>query len=215
MEAFLTQSSSSIIILTVFMKNRKKLFNILFSCFLVVGVTALGLFVNSKIEADVIYPGYATVQVQLKTTAAQAKKFTAEVKILPTDGTKKFNFKKRSFSVKAGQTTINWTIKKVIPGTKNIVVSSPNGEFESVSATIALPSDAKTVAGPLAVSLQSTGYDGLQDSLNQALASPTPNASNSTTASVPVPPAPAAPTESTTSTASLNSSDSLSLPGGF
>jgi len=195
------------------MKNQKNITNLLIASALVVVITVFGLVTNSKIQADVIYPGYSSVQVQLKVKSTKKQDFEAEIKLLPTDQTKKYNFKKRTFTVEAGETTINWTVRKVLPGTKKIVVSSTAGTFSPSSIITSLPENEKASAGPFRLDL--TGGDNSAAITVTPALTQTPRSTftpvASATASIPVPAVPAAPA----ATSATASNDYLSLPGGL
>lgn len=196
--------------LSAIMRNQRTISNLFIASLLVVVVTTFGLFANSKIQAD-SYPGYAAAKLQFKITSATRQDIEVETRFMSTDPTvKKYNYKKRTFSIKPGTTTINWTIRKIIPGTKLIKVYATK-TFSPDEITTTLLADEVSLVGPFQW-IDPTAATITKTPTNTTTPQESPTAS-AVKSEIPVPAVPASP--SATATASASSGDYLSLPGGL
>jgi hypothetical protein len=172
-------------------------------------VTTFGLFANSKIQAD-SYPGYASAKLQFKITSSAKQDIEVEARFMSTDpAVKKYNYKKRIFTVKAGTTTINWTIRKITPGTKLVKVYASK-TFSPDEFITTLISDTVSAIGPFQWADPAAASTSTKTPTNT-----TTPAASTTSSQVPVPVVPASPSSTATTSATSSSGDYLSLPGGL
>lgn len=187
------------------MKNQKTVSNLFVASVLVVVVTTFGLFANFKIQAD-SYPGYASAKLQFKIKSATKQNIEVEARFMSTNPTvKKYNYKKRTFTVKAGTTSINWTIRKIIPGAKLVKIYANKTFFPDEYITT-MQADEISIVGPF------QWIDPTITPTPKPTVTSTPNVSK-TQSAIPIPAVPVAPSPTTTATST--SGDYLSLPGGL
>jgi len=186
------------------MRNQRTISNLFIASVLVVVVTTFGLFANFKIQAD-SYPGYASAKLQFKIKSATKQNIEIEARFMSTDPTvKKYNYKKRTFTVKTGTTSINWTIRKIAPGAKLVKIYA-NKTFSPDEYITTMSADEISTIGPF------QWIDPVAATTTPTIA-PTPTVSK-TQPAIPTPAVPAAP--SSTATVTSTSGDYLSLPGGL
>jgi hypothetical protein len=127
------------------MKNPRNVVNLTIASLLLVAVTSLGIFVAKSVQADVVYPGYATANISLVINAQSEQDISVTSKFAPEDVTNEnYNYKSRTFHVLPGQNNISWTVKRITPGTKIITVSADTGIFTKSTQTLKLESDKVT-----------------------------------------------------------------------
>ena len=125
------------------MTLNKKSVNIAIGSFFVIVVVVIGFLVyQQKASADTVVPGFATAHVFLKITVPTAQQFTVKATFNPTDGTKKFYFKERTFDLTApGLNTIDWYIRKIPAGSFSLVVTSGSNTLSPSPIIVPLTSD--------------------------------------------------------------------------
>jgi hypothetical protein len=127
------------------MRNPKNVVNLVVASLLLVVVTSGGILVSRSVNADIIYPGYATAKIPFVINSQDEQDVNITAKFAQKDpSTDKYNFKSRVFHVYPGKNNISWTIKRIEPGTKVLTLSADTGTFVNSQRTLYLNSDELT-----------------------------------------------------------------------
>lgn len=189
--------------------NKRKIANTLLAGVLALAVVGIGFGAyQQKIQADTIYPGFATAHFGLKITLPEAKAIRIRAVASPQRGGKKYYFKERDFIFETpGINNLEWYIRKIPSGIYNVTVTSSAGEFTPASQSVELENDAvssrlkfdlflgepQEISSPVAPPLPvPTPSATLSVPAIAPMASSTPSASNET---ILVPPTPQLPTQ--------------------
>jgi len=125
------------------MKLNRKATNAMIAGFLAVVVLTVGFFAyQQKASADTILPGFATAHIALRVTTPTAQSIKFRVVFNPTNGTKRYYFKERTFDFPTpGMNSVEWYIRKLPEGTFSIEVAADGSTLLPSPITATLITD--------------------------------------------------------------------------
>lgn len=124
------------------MKNPKNVVNLVIASLLLVVVTSLGIYVSSSVQADDIYPGYASAKINLIVNSVSEQDIPIVVKFQSQDSADdNYDHKERSFHLEKGQNNIAWTIKRLESGNRKMIISTNTGIFNKSTLDVNLKAD--------------------------------------------------------------------------
>lgn len=128
------------------MKLNRKTTNALIAGFLAFVVMSVGFFAyQQKASADTILPGFATAHIALRVTIPTAQAIKFKVVFNPTNGTKRYYFKERTFNFDTpGLNSVEWYIRKIPEGTFSVIVTSDSTALSPSPVSVPLVIDKVT-----------------------------------------------------------------------
>lgn len=166
--------------------NKRKIANTLLAGVLALAVVGIGFGAyQQKIQADTIYPGFATLHLGLKLTLPEAKAIRIKAVASPQRGGKRYYFKERDFIFKTpGVNNLEWYIRKIPAGIYDITVTSSSGEFTPTKESVELENDA--VSSRMKFALFLGEPEGISAPAVSLPPSPAPTATISVPAIIPI-----------------------------